>query len=133
MLSMSISMLVMNRRFNVGGLRHSDHFFWHPHGIPPGSSEFQDLDRSMLQMVVSTRQLPVWWTRCSHEVGCIVNYFGYDRENYTHTYYMDIYILAIWLYVTYIYWLYGYMDILHDNDIYIYVYTYTRYFWVIFV
>ena len=33
----------------------------------------------------------------------------------------------------YIYWLYGYMDILHDNDIYIYVYTYTRYFWVIFV
>ena len=34
----------------------------------PGLS-FQDLDRSMLQMVVSTRQLPVWWTRCSREVG----------------------------------------------------------------
>eukprot|EP00435_Cladocopium_sp_Y103_P053312 s303_g17.t1 len=27
----------------------------------------EDLDRSMLQMVVSTRQLPVWWTRCSRE------------------------------------------------------------------
>eukprot|EP00434_Breviolum_minutum_P006243 symbB.v1.2.005508.t1/scaffold310.1/size231343/13 len=27
----------------------------------------EDLDCSMLQMVVSTRQLPVWWTRCGKE------------------------------------------------------------------
>ena len=80
------------RRFNVGETVIASFFCWHPHGIPPGSS-FQDLDRSMLQMVVSTRQLPVWWTRCSREVGCIVNYFGYDRENY-------IYIISGWWFGT---------------------------------
>lgn len=27
----------------------------------------------MLQMVVSTRQLPVWWTRCGKEVGNLLD------------------------------------------------------------
>ncbi|CAJ1368138.1 unnamed protein product [Effrenium voratum] len=28
----------------------------------------EELDRSMLQMVISTRQLPAWWARCSRKV-----------------------------------------------------------------
>ncbi|CAJ1388805.1 unnamed protein product [Effrenium voratum] len=34
----------------------------------PALLPHQELDRSMLQMVISTRQLPAWWARCSRKV-----------------------------------------------------------------
>ena len=33
----------------------------------------EELDRSMLQMVISTRQLPAWWARCSRKAAASKN------------------------------------------------------------